>query len=124
MGSILDQVERAKEAPVRCPICAHGNTPADHCRHVQWTFERGGPADFARFALDASPFTRTLGRQARDVASRWWQEHDEWVIDRVMHRFDARDGYVFGEIADLDMVARDIWREIQPESERPTLSRS
>ncbi len=124
MGTTISQVEGENAvASVRCPICAQANAPGRHCRHVRWTFEQGGPLEFARFALDASPYTRARGFALRDISKRWWAEHEEWLLDDVLLHFDANDGYVFGELADLDLLARDVWCAFRPDPEPTGMTR-
>jgi hypothetical protein len=109
--------------PVRCPFCAHPNEPGRMCRHVRWTFEQGGPIEFACFAIETSPYTQARGHSAREINSFWLQERGEWIIERVLHHFEATDGFVFGQLSDVDLLARDIWREFHPEPERPRMDR-
>jgi hypothetical protein len=124
MGTILDQVTgTSPAASVRCPICAQYNSDAGHCRHVRWTFEQGDPVAFARFAIAESPYTRRRGHQPQDITDDWWAENAGWVVDHVMLRFEADGGFVFGELADMDILARDIWNVVDPEPERPAIVR-
>ncbi len=121
MGNIVKQVEGQSQRPaetVRCPICAHPNAPGEHCRHVRWTFDQGDPIDFARFALYASPYTQARGYSVAAVPRSWWDENIEWVVDQVMLHFDAAAGYVFGNVVDLDLLSRDIWKAIHPDAAR------
>ena len=113
----------AHEGPVSCPFCAQLNEAGRHCRHVRWTFDQGGPIEFACFAIETSPYTQARGHSAREITESWLQENGEWIVERVLHHFEAKDGFVFGQIADLDLLARDVWREFHPESERPRLER-
>jgi hypothetical protein len=110
-------------AGVRCPICAEPNEPARFCRHVRWTFNQGGPLDFAAFAIETSPYVRARGHGADDIPRAWFEEHGDSIVDCVLLHFEAVDGFVFGAIADVDLLARDIWREFNPEQERPELER-
>jgi hypothetical protein len=114
---------REPQVPVICPMCAQPNTGARFCRHVRWTFDQGGPIEFARFALETSPYVRARGHSARSIGGAWMEEHGEWIVERVMLRFEALDGYVFGELSSLDMLARDIWTEYRPDPLRPQLHR-
>jgi hypothetical protein len=124
MGSIVDQLEGREAADgVRCPICGQENGEMRHCRHVRWMFDQGHPLDFARFAVETSPYTRARGFAPRDIPNIWWDQHLEWVVDQVMLHFDARDGYVFGEVADLDLLVRDVWRAFHPEPARLDMAR-
>ncbi len=124
MGTIISQPGGAEAGtPVRCPICAQPNEPMRYCRHVRWTFDQGGPLEFARFALETSPYTHARGHSSRDIPKAWWEEKGDWLVDKVLLHFDAADGYVFGELSDLDLLARDMWREFQPEPERPQMQR-
>jgi hypothetical protein len=115
--------ETAAAGPVRCPFCAAPNQPGSHCRHVRWTFDQGNPIDFACFALETSPYVQARGHSAREISSLWLEEKGEWIVDRVLHHFEATDGFVFGQLSDVDLLARDIWREFHPEAERPQLQR-
>lgn len=97
---------------VRCPICGMlFRLAAEHARHIRWTFDQGSPIAFAQFALETSPYLRGIGAQPRTIPDAWWESHGDWVVDRVLLHFDARDGYVFGDVAQLDRLARDIWKE-------------
>jgi hypothetical protein len=126
VGSIVDQVsqsDRPDGGAVRCPICAVPNVSGRFCRHVRWTFDQGDPVSFARFALETSAYRHPRGYRPRDIRSLWWSEHGEWVVERVLDRFAAIDGYVFGEPADLDLLALDVWRAFEPEPARPAIDR-
>lgn len=126
MGTIISQVEGGNTeagAPVRCPICAQLNEPGRLCKHVRWTFDQGDPLEFARFVLDTSPYVRARGHSSSEIPKIWWERQGEWIVEKVMVHFDASDGYVFGEHKDLDMLAREIWREFHPEAERPQIQR-
>jgi hypothetical protein len=125
MGTIVTGQDSSLEsdAPVRCPVCAQPNQRMRYCRHVRWTFDQGGPLDFARFAVETSPYVRARGHKVSDIPSFWWDERGEWVVDRVMLHFDASNGYVFGELSDLDLLARDIWKAFHPDPERPQIQR-
>ena len=124
MGKITDQVE-GPDTPetVRCPFCAAAVASMQYCRHVRWTFDQGDPIDFARFALETSPYTTARRFSLRDVPKLWWDENVEWVVDLVMLHFEAADGYVFGELADLDLLARDFWKAVHPDPVRPQMAR-
>jgi hypothetical protein len=117
MTHIVDQIasEAAETGPVRCPICAHGNIPGSHCRHVRWAFDQGDPLDFAFFAVETSPYTDNGGHRTTRIPRAWWAEHGEWIVERVLFNFGADEGYVFGEVARLDLLARDIWKAFRPE---------
>lgn len=124
MGTITTADETATTGgPVRCPICAYPNEPRRMCRHVRWTFEQGGPIDFAKFALETSPYVQARGHASGEIPRRWWEEHGDFVVDQVLLHFDASDGFVFGELKDVDLLARDIWREYHPETERAEMQR-
>jgi len=124
MGTIISQYDGAEAgAPVRCPICAQPNEHMRYCRHVRWTFDQGGPLELARFSLETSPYITARGHSSREIPKAWWDEKAEWIVEKVLLHFDAADGYVFGELSDLDLLARDIWREFQPEPERPQMQR-
>lgn len=124
MGNLVKQQQNLGTAqPVRCPICAQPNAPMQHCRHVRWTFDQGDPIDFAHFAMETSPYTKARGFSVPSVPQFWWDTNVEWVVDQVMLHFEAVDGYVFGEVAHLDLLARDLWKSIYPESVRPEIAR-
>jgi hypothetical protein len=124
MGKIIQATEdRPAATPIRCPICAHGNVPGAQCRHVRWTFDQGDPMDFVRFAMETSPYTSARGFNLRDISQFWWDENIEWVVDQVMIHFEAIDGLVFGELAHLDLLARDIWKGFRPDPVRPQMMR-
>ena len=125
MGTVLDQLNSREEPPpeVRCPVCGAGNAQLRYCRHVRWTFDQGDPVDFARFALETSQYQHPRGLRSRDIPREWWQEHGDFIVERVLQRFHAEDGFVFGELADLDLLTLDIWRSYTPEPERPPMRR-
>jgi hypothetical protein len=124
MGNIVKTTEDRKPAPtVRCPICAHPNAVGAYCRHVRWTFDQGDPIDFARFAMETSPYTHARGFTLRDIPEFWWDEYIEWVVDQVMIHFEAIDGLVFGDLSNLDLLTRDIWRAFSPDPVRPQMAR-
>jgi len=108
---------------VRCPICGELNARMRYCRHVRWTFDQGGPLDFAHFAVETSPYVRARGFDASAIPAAWWQEHAEWVVEQALTRFDATDGYVFGHLGDLDLLSMDIWQAFRPDPVRPSLVR-
>ncbi len=109
-----------RSSGVHCPICGiFYPQAADHSRHIRWTFEQGNPIEFARFAMTASPYVRGIGARLTDIPAGWWEQRGEWVVERVMRYFEAADGYVFGEVAQLDLLAMDIWKEFSaPEEEQ------
>jgi hypothetical protein len=124
MGTILDQVEGAEPATLeRCPICGCGNSVGDHCRHVRWAFEQGDPLDFVKFAMQSSPYVRGRGHKWTEIPAAWWQAHAEWIIERIDYRLHIGEGYVFGELVDLDLLARDVWKEFSPDHERAPIAR-
>jgi hypothetical protein len=125
MGNLVDDAMTGAEVagPVRCPICAHHNQPPNYCRHVRWTFDQGDPLDFARFALETSPYSQARGYKSGSIPKAWWMEHGEWVVECVLLHFDASDGLVFGELSDIDLLARDVLREFSPEPQRAQLQR-
>lgn len=123
MGAIVTEGERPAGAPVRCPICAQPNDAHRLCRHVRWTFDQGGPLDFAHYALETSPYVSARGHKPTEIPKVWWQRKAEWIVDMVMLHFDAVDGFVFGEIGDLDLLARDVWKEFHPDPELPRFER-
>lgn len=124
MGNIVQHVE-GSEAPAaaRCTVCGQENLAERHCKHVRWTFDQGDPLDFARFALETSPYVQARGHRVEEIPQGWWDEHAQWVVDMVMIHFDAFDGFVFGELGDVDLLARDIWKEFHPDVERPQMAR-
>ena len=125
MGNLVDDAMNGAEVaePIRCPICAHRNERTNYCRHVRWTFDQGDPLDFARFALETSPYSQARGYKSGSIPKTWWMEHGEWVVECVLLHFDASDGLVFGELSDLDLLARDVLREFSPEPQRAQLQR-
>jgi hypothetical protein len=124
MGTILDQVEgKEAAAPERCPLCGRANTASEHCRHVRWAFEQGDPLAFAKFALESSPYVRGRGHKPSDIPAAWWLAHGEWIIEQIDYRLHIGDGYLFGELAELDLLARDIWKAFRPDTERASISR-
>ena len=124
MSSIVEQAngQGAAEA-VRCPRCGEDNAATRHCRHVRWTFDQGDPLEFARFAMETSPYTHTRGFSLRDIPKIWWDKNGAWLVDQVMLHFDAHDGYVFGEPADADLLARDVWKAFRPDPVRAEMAR-
>lgn len=120
---IGEQLDTTQAAPVRCLICGAPNEPMRYCRHVRWTFDQGDPLDFARFAIETSPYVTARGGKSSDITKKWWTMNGAWVVEQVQLHFDAVDGYVFGEIADLDLLARDIWKQFRPDPERPEIPR-
>jgi hypothetical protein len=90
---------------------------------VRWTFDQGDPLDFARYALETSPYVHARGGRPSEISKDWWVGHGDWVVDQVLLHFDASDGFVFGDIAHLDLLARDVWRAFKPESGRPQIAR-
>jgi hypothetical protein len=123
METVITREATPADAPVRCPICARPNQAMDLCRHVRWTFDQGGPLDFAYFALETSPYVHARGHSARDIGTAWLEAHGDWIMERVLRHFDASDGFVFGEVSGVDLLARDIWKAFHPEPERPRLER-
>jgi hypothetical protein len=126
MGKLVNGLEGSGgegAQAVRCPICGEHNLPMQYCRHVRWTFDQGGPLDFAHFALEMSPYVRARGASVRDIPRVWWDERVDWIVEQVLLHFDASDGYVFGEIVDMDLLARAVWKEFRPERARPSIVR-
>jgi hypothetical protein len=124
VGSIIDQVEGRRPASVaRCPICGVENAPPNLCRHVRWRFEQGDALAFARHALEASPYVRGRGHKPADIPRQWWLDHGEWIMDQIDFRLHIGDGYLFGELVDLDLLARDVWKRFQPDHERQDIAR-
>lgn len=121
---VVDAVEpEGQDGPVRCPNCGRENERMRYCRHVRWTFDQGGPIEFARFALETSPYTRARGYSTPDVDKALVADNADWIVDQVMLHFDAGDGYVFGELGNLDNFARIVWNHLHPEPERSPLLR-
>ena len=114
----LEKPARAAATGVRCPLCGTENLTERHCKHVRWTFDQGDPLDFARCALEVSPYVRARGRKVSEISSYWWDEHGHWVVDHVVSMFHCLDGYVFGELGDLDILARDVWKRYDPDPVR------
>jgi len=123
METVITREATPADAPVLCPICSQPNQAARLCRHVRWIFDLGGPVDFACFALETSPYVRARGHSASDIGAAWLDQHAAWIIDRVMFRFKASDGFVFGRPGDLDLLAHDIWKEFHPDPQRPQFHR-
>lgn len=124
MGTIIDQLaDKASPEVVRCTVCGHENVPLRYCRHVRWTFDQGDPIEFAKFAVETSPYVQARGFSSSSIPARWWAENGEWVVENVMLHFDASEGYVFGQNADLDLLARDIWKQFRPDPVRPQIVR-
>ncbi len=126
MGTILDQLEGREPGVttvVPCPICGAANSAGAYCRHVRWTFDQGGPVDFARFAVETSAYRHPRGYKSCDIPSTWWGAQEEWILDRVLLRFAVKDGYVFGELAELDLLTLDLWRNFLPEPGRAQITR-
>ncbi|MEX2246994.1 MAG: hypothetical protein WEC75_09930 [Dehalococcoidia bacterium] len=123
MADFLDREPLATDEarPVRCPVCGTPNLPMQYCRHVRWTFDQGDPVDFARFAVETSPYVRNRGARPSDIIDLWWNENADWVIEQALLRFHAEDGYVFGELSDLDNLTRDIWQAFRPDPVRPSI---
>ena len=121
MGNIIDQVEGKAgiAVAVRCPFCSQENRPGHHCRHVRWTFDQGGPLDFARFCLVHSPYVYGRGHKPTEVPASWWTAHGDWLVEEITLRFHAGEGYVFGDLATIDVLARDIWKRFCPDDEGP-----
>lgn len=119
----IDERDDSPSGPVRCPVCAAPNEPGKLCRHVRWTFDQGGPIEFAQFAMETSPYIRARGHRASEIDGQWLEAHGEWIVDRVVTHFEASQGYVFGELVHLDLLAREIWKEFRPEHERPQMQR-
>ncbi len=111
-----------RSSGVHCPICGISYPQAaDHSRHIRWTFQQGDPIDFARFAMTASPYVRGIGARVADVPAEWWQQHGEWVVERVLRHFEAEEGYVFGEVVQLDLLAMEIWKEFSEPADQASL---
>ncbi|HYM16647.1 MAG TPA: hypothetical protein VEZ14_13915 [Dehalococcoidia bacterium] len=103
---------------VRCPICGLMNAWMRYCPHVRWTFDQGGPLDFARFAIETSPYIRGRGYEPSVIPDMWFNAQGEWIVEQVQLHFDAIDGYVFGHIGDLDVLTMDIWQLFRPDPAR------
>jgi hypothetical protein len=92
--------------------------PHERCVHLRWTPDRGGPIDFAKFVVQTSPYTERRRQQPGRIPQAWWEQHYDWLLDRIHVRLDVADGYCFGDAADLDGLCMDIWHEFAPEPER------
>jgi hypothetical protein len=79
--------------------------------------------DFARFALETSPYICQRGHKASEVTTDWMEASGDWITERVTTHFEASEGYVFGELVHLDLLAREIWKEFRPDAERPQMQR-
>jgi hypothetical protein len=124
VGSILNQVEGREAAHAeRCPICGCENGVPNLCRHVRWRFEQGDALAFAKHALEASPYTRGRGHKPTDIPKQWWMDHAEWIMEQIDFRMHIGDGYLFGELGELDLLARDLWKRFQPDHERDGIAR-
>lgn len=123
MSTITDPASAADGPAVRCPICAEPNGARFRCRHVRWTFDRGGPLDFVRSVLESSPYISGRGHKASEISSAWLEAHGEWLVERVLLHFDATEGFVFGRLSDTDMLARTIWQAFRPDTERAKIGR-
>jgi hypothetical protein len=119
MGSIVDRVNGSAGTETWCPYCGAGNNIDRHCRHVRWTFDQGDPLDFARFAMETSPYIRARGRRVADIPPAWWAEHGGWLTEHIVTMFHCADGFVFGDLALLDILTRDVWKRFDPDPVRP-----
>ena len=117
-----EQIEHAT-GEARCPICGAHNGELKYCRHVRWTFDQGDPIEFTRFAIEMSPYVKARGHSAKEIPAAWWQEHGDWIVERVLTHFDAIEGFVFGELVDLDLLAMEVWKEFHPDRARPEMVR-
>jgi hypothetical protein len=124
MSTLLESTDGQTAGSVRCPICAQPNARLHFCRHVRWTFDQGDPIEFARFALEMSPYVRARGGRPNEIPGVWWSSNGDWVVDKVLLHFDAIDGYVFGEVAGLDLLARGIWKAFSPDVARSEITRT
>jgi hypothetical protein len=110
---------------IACPHCGHEIVDRmAGCRHLRWTPDRGGPIDFAMYVVFNSPYTSGRGLRAIDIPTKWWEEQYEWLLDRVSTRLSVVDGYVFGEMVDIDLFCMDIWHRFAPEPARVGIDRS
>lgn len=123
METVITREATPADAPVLCPICSQPNQASRLCRHVRWTFDLGSPVDFACFALETSPYVRARGHSGANIGTAWLDQHGDWIVDRVMVHFEAWGGFVFGHLGDLDLLARDIFKEFHPDPVRPQLHR-
>lgn len=122
MTTHYSEIDEA-ETVARCPICGHAAQSEWLCKHVRWTFDQGDPMDFARHVVKSSPYTAGCGLRPSDVNPAWWSANGERVFDLITLHFEAAGGYVFGDLKDVDLLARDIWRMHTPEQERQPLVR-
>jgi hypothetical protein len=118
MGTIIETVEGGAPSGAVCPLCQHHNRPRAVCKHVRWTFDQGGPLEFARFAMEASPYLAGRGHRLSEIPHVWWSEHADWIVEQVMTVFDVGDGFVFGELAYLDDLTREVWKKFRPDPVR------
>ena len=123
LNSISDSTASGGDEPVRCPVCGAGNTLANTCRHVRWQFDQGDPITFAQCALEVSPYIRNRGGRPGDIPRAWWPQNGDAVIDLVLLHFAVEEPFVFGELSDLDLLARDVWRLFKPEPLRAGIQR-
>lgn len=89
------------------------------CRRLYWTPQRGGPLDFAKFAIETSPYTKRRGFSVKRIFPTWWESQQDWLLERILRHPDVVHGYCFGEPVDLDRLCMDIWHRHSPEPERP-----
>jgi hypothetical protein len=94
-----------------------------YCRHVRWTFDQGGSGRVRALRARNDPYVWARGFKSGDIPNFWWNEHGDWVVEQVMAHFDAADGYVFGDLAGLDLLARDVWKQFRPDPVRPSMTR-
>lgn len=119
MGSIIDQVEgKGPQQAERCPFCGRENARANLCRHVRWAFERGDALAFAKYALETSPYVRGRGHKPAEIPQAWWLSHADWIMNQIDYRLHIGESYLFGELAELDVLAREVWKLFQPDYAR------
>jgi len=125
MGNVLNQLDDTENAaaPVRCAVCGVSNTLGDTCRHVRWQFDQGDPVEFARCALEVSPYVSNRGGRTTDIPHSWWLSNGDAIVDLVLLHFAVAEPFVFGELSDLDLLSRDVWKLFKPEAARPAIHR-
>ena len=70
-----------------------------------------------------SPYVCNRGAKTTDIPRTWWQERGGDVVEMVLLHFHVDEPFVFGELSDLDLLARDIWKLSHPERERAPIER-
>jgi hypothetical protein len=101
-----------------CPRCGQQIFFQVGCRHLLWAAEQGGPLEFIRHVLEASPYTEGRGLEASAIPDSWLEERYDWLLERIDARVHIEDGYCFGELVDLDLLCMDVWHAFAPEPVR------